>query len=258
MLGTASVSKYESGSVFSDFLDEPDLVDHTLDLWDEAAGKAEQSTARLAWDGRKGQWVSIVYAYQFPSSTFDHVVKSSGNISSRRLASFSFPPSKRHAVMLDQGSPVLRVLPKITSKSRNPRIESRSALFIPSPLAEERGRQGAVLYEDTSDEETEASSYDPIDPFNMDSVKPVQPIPWLDDIDIEEFLSSAIEYQSYQSMHLESSTVSQPIFTDTAIHAPSRRHHPRLSPVVPSSPPPPLFHDDTRPIPDFRISPPRE
>jgi hypothetical protein len=198
-----------SHSILSEADAESDLIDHTKD-------PASEETQRLAWDGRKGQWIPLAYSYTFPGSCFDQLECGPSGLQTRRVASYSFPPSKRHAVMLDQGSPKLRIVPRTTLQGRNPRIQP---MVSKSPLVR-------VPWDETEDEET---SWEPFDPFNLDS-RPVQTMPWLDDINIEEFLSSAIDYQTDCRLNIP---MSEPVYT-------SRGAKPN-TPCTPSSPPPPIF-----------------
>lgn len=235
-----------------------DLIDHTLQ-----EGPALEP--RLTWDGRKGQWIPVAYSFTFPASAFDHAPGNSdaqvegARVEARRLAYYRFPPSKRHSVMLDQGSPRLRILPKAILEGRRP------AMAPCSPLASGTGRSlkrtASDIAAETDDEEV---AYEPPNPFSLaceqkHALPPshsVKPLPWLDDIDIEEFLSSAIDYQAdhhhrshHQSAGLSSSIpMSEPVYP----HFFKRR---RSSPCTPSSPPPPLFLDGAGPIPDFKPSP---
>jgi hypothetical protein len=213
-------------SLCSNLDDEGELIDHTLDNF-------EPSESRLAWDGRKGQWIPVVYSFSFPD-LFDYVEGGRA----RKLAHFSFPPSKRHAVMLDQGSPKLRIVPKTTLQGRYPRLA-----VPPSPLVNKMASIRPVDDdgdEEDEDDDLEVQGWGAHDPFNLES-RPVQPMSWLDDINIEDFLSSAIDYQS----DCNALPVSDPLYGRTG----GRR---LFSPCTPSSPPPPLFTD-----PDFRISPPK-
>ena len=220
-------------SLLSDRPSPTGLIDHR-----------DLAEPKLTWDGRKGQWVPISYSYTFPKSAFEHVLVANGQTCARELASFSFPPSKRHMVMLDQGSPRLRILPRTTLSGRNPLLPYQVKSVSRSPLAK-RMRLGDGDYETDYEERT----FEPVDPFNLDA-RPAKPMPWLDDIDIEEFLSSALDYQQNERIDFHCITMSEPVY-------PMNAKPRKSSPCTPSSPPPPLFLDNDSPIPLFRPSPPR-
>lgn len=244
-----------------------DLIDHTLQ--EEPSSSLEP---RLTWDGRKGQWIPVAYSFTFPVSAFDHVLSINDahaegtRVEARRLAHYRFLPSKRHSVMLDQGSPRLRILPKAILEGRRPVMAPRSPL-VKSTGSRSTKRRATDIMAETDDEEV---AYEPPNPFNPASEPKqalpspshtVKPLPWLDDIDIEEFLSSAIDYQAdhhphYHGQQHQVSTLSSSIPMSEPIypHFYKRR---RSSPCTPSSPPPPLFLDGTGPIPDFKPSPTR-
>lgn len=225
-----------------------DLIDHIVSGNIGTNRAAETSSAatttashtRLTWDGRKGQWIPLAYSFAFPKGPFDQTVKSvDGGVQCRPLAAFSFPPCKRHAMMLDQGSPKLRVVPRSTLKGRHvSNIPGNGSALPQSPLSSSRLRRPTRARsgeEESEDECRPSSAWESYDPFNLPS-RPVQPITWLDDINIEDFLSSAIDYQADGGpLNSEPSKVGK-----------------RASPCTPSSPPPPLFS-----FPDFRISPPK-
>ncbi len=290
------------------------------------------SQPRLAWDGRRGQWIPIAYLYTFPSTGFDHVVShtaraasGSGSLAVRRMAKFAFAPSTRHKVMLHQGSPQLRLRTSAICKKRNPEAARRGPVGRPrrarpqvdassphngqrrpsskaclddghgedrdvasSPLStgaatattsedglrrrSSKGRrscyervmhrnagrgdaptQDGMAAEDDDGGSMATSSYVPINPFHLEALHAAQPITWLDDIDVEEFLSSAIDYQT--DNHYEGPPIADPYRAFVSGHFSKKLG--TTSPNVPSSPPPPLFRDDDHyPIPEFRITPP--
>lgn len=220
-------------SILSEADHEAVLIDHT------AEGRLDEGP-KLAWDGRKGQWIPLAFSFSFPGSCFDQIRHGSDGLQARRLAHYSFPPSKRHAVMLDQGSPKLRVLPRTTINGRRPRIQP---IVTKSPLVR-------IPWEETEDETETTSNWEPFDPFNPDNARPAQSMPWLDDINIEDFLSSAIDYQTdCVNVNIP---MSEPLFSQQR----TRSRKP-TTPCTPSSPPPPLFTDENIPIPALRPSPTR-
>lgn len=273
---------------------EADLIDHTRVHSREDAAVASTALPKLTWDGRKGQWIPLAYSFSFPRNSFDHLVRTPSKIHLRRLASYSFPPSRRHAVMLDQGSPKLRIIPRSDCKGRHPRtmgFQAPVAAAIPrSPLAaairqdrrraapgswaETGGEEGSLPWlpqrqqrrrrlgnevDEDEDDETEddtesAVAWEPLDPFNLPS-RPVQRMSWLDDIDIEDFLSSAIDYQQTDQEVIGALLpMSEPVIPGgraTGLRAGLKR----MSPCTPCSPPPPIFADDLQPISGFKISP---
>ena len=218
-----------------------DLIDHIVsgNIGAHRAPQEPPSQAtRLTWDGRKGQWIPLSYSFSFPSGPFDHIVRREDqDVQCRPLAAFSFPPSKRHAVMLDQGSPKLRLVPRSTLKGRHVRnVPDHDSSLLRSPLTSCL-RNFPLLGEEESEEECNgASAWETYDPFNLPA-RPVQPITWLDDVNIEDFLSSAIDYQADGG---------------GTLHSEPTKAGKRWSPCTPSSPPPPLFS-----FPDIKISPPR-
>lgn len=160
--------------------------------------------------------------------------------------------------MLDQGSPKLRVIPRSDCKGRKPRVGLHALpVAIPrSPLAtkQDRHKVPSDWGDETEDDAESTVAWEPLDPFNLPS-RPVQRMSWLDDIDIEDFLSSAIDYQQLEQVVGALLPMSEPVIPGGA--PTNIAGTKRMSPCTPCSPPPPIFIDDLRPIPDFRISPPR-
>lgn len=234
----------------------------------------------LAWDGRRGRWISLVYRYSFPRNPFFHS-SLRNSIRDGSSGRFSFGPCKSYNVILGQNPLALKHISKTSQR---------------------RHRQHHRLSHISEDDESQAAQDDinevvaqkdmPFDIFSAPSssssaakvaaAKPValgqstttlavdkntssirlqgNPLEW-DDSLLSDFLSSAIMNEDFRG-----TAHPLPFFQDSG--KTSKRHtnpmqSSTLSRVVtldscsgvgmppPSSPPPPLFLDGPYPIPDI-------
>lgn len=80
-------------------------IEHESGLTSRASGKS-MSGFGLAWDARRGRWISLVYRYVFPRSPFLGTAGCASSDPGRR-GRFAFGPCKQHHLTIGQ-SPFTR------------------------------------------------------------------------------------------------------------------------------------------------------
>jgi hypothetical protein len=240
----------------------------------------------LAWDGRRGRWISLVYRYDFPSDSFISptlppksmprpVIQGSGF---KGGGGFAFSPCKNHEIIMGQQSPFSRRLLKHRSGSRhrhhNPhRLLPRSQLsHIPEesslpPSSDAIGLDDDIMVMQsemphdifTSTSNLASSKSNLLLPDDDDQSSKLDDGP-LDEWDhslLSDFLSSAImdddRHQPFLSHQQRDRGCKQNAFRQTLPPFSEVEETNSLSTYAPppSSPPPPLFLDGIYPIPDL-------
>lgn len=243
----------------------------------------------LAWDGRRGRWISLVYKYDFPSDSFISPTLQTKTTSKPSLVNgsifkgggFAFSPCKSHEIIMGQQSPFSRRLLKHNSRTRhrqrNPhRLLGRSQLsHIPEesslvPSSDPVGLDDDLLVtksEMPHDIFTSASNLASsksnlqLGAPDEDNTSSKFDDATLDEWDhslLSDFLSSAIidedHYQPYLSHQQRDRGQKQSAFRQTLpsfFESEESNDLNLVGPPPPSSPPPPLFLDGLYPIPDL-------
>lgn len=200
----------------------------------------------MSWDGRRGQWMNIVYRYQFPATPFIRL-DDWRRLQKKSQPLFQFKPAARDETLLpaqpipipfSSPKPIRQQKSKLTQQSR--RSHHQQQQQEPSPLI-----TTSILASDEENEETEAFVEEQETLANV--FEAVGEIGDWDEEAFEEFMNSTVNLDVIVSGANQVPDLFQrPLPLNMAsldgvrLYHSETNHQPWIS-SCPSTPPPPLF-----------------